>query len=157
MVHCIDVIDMVNDKLGDKDYKQEEDPAHYISAKTGRGPLQSDWITNPPDGTIMCAYKLIKVFIYNYTVSIPIHCVSLFHAVQVEFRYWGLQSKVERFIHDYGLRRVMVRAHRQAWVWQDEWVGLNITDIRRLERETQVHTLTHTLYMIQLVESTVAL
>lgn len=57
---------------------------------------------------------------------------------QVEFRYWGLQSKLERFIHDYGLRRVMLRAHKQAWAWQDEWVGLTITDIRKLERETQV-------------------
>ena len=32
----------------------------------------------------------------------------------------------------------MVRAHRQAWVWQDEWIGLTIKDIRRLERETQI-------------------
>ena len=64
----------------------------------------------------------------------------MYHAIffQVDFRYWGLQSKVERFIHDYGLRRVMLRAHRQAWAWQDEWVGLTMDDIRRLERETQV-------------------
>ena len=60
------------------------------------------------------------------------------YLLQVEFRYWGLQSKVERFIHDYGLRRVMLRAHRQAWAWQDEWVGLTMEDIRRLERETQL-------------------
>lgn len=32
----------------------------------------------------------------------------------------------------------MLRAHRQAWAWQDEWVGLTIEDIRRLERETQL-------------------
>ena len=56
----------------------------------------------------------------------------------MEFRYWGLQSKVERFIHDYGLRKVMLRAHRQAWAWQDEWEGLTMSDIRRLERETQL-------------------
>lgn len=31
----------------------------------------------------------------------------------------------------------MVRAHRQAWAWQDEWVGLSIDDIRGLEAETQ--------------------
>lgn len=31
----------------------------------------------------------------------------------------------------------MVRAHRQAWAWQDEWVGLTIDDIRELEAETQ--------------------
>ncbi|XP_023232949.1 protein retinal degeneration B-like, partial [Centruroides sculpturatus] len=35
------------------------------------------------------------------------------------------------------LRRTMVRAHRQAWAWQDEWVGLTLEDIRRLEKETQ--------------------
>lgn len=111
-----DVIDIVNDSLSGSDYKKEEDPRNYVSKKTGRGPLPDDWITNPPGGVIMCSYKLIKV----------------------EFRYWGLQSKIERFIHDYGLRRVMLRAHRQAWAWQDEWVGLTIEDIRRLERETQV-------------------
>lgn len=37
-----------------------------------------------------------------------------------------------------GLRRVMVRAHRQAWCWQDEWYGLNIENIRELEREVQL-------------------
>lgn len=31
----------------------------------------------------------------------------------------------------------MVRAHRQAWAWQDEWFGLSIDDIRHLEAETQ--------------------
>lgn len=31
----------------------------------------------------------------------------------------------------------MLRAHRQAWCWQDEWHGLEISDIRRLEQETQ--------------------
>ena len=56
----------------------------------------------------------------------------------MEFKYWGLQSRIERFIHDYGLRRVMLRAHRQAWAWQDEWVGLTMEDIRQLEKETQM-------------------
>ena len=31
----------------------------------------------------------------------------------------------------------MVGAHRQAWCWQDEYYGLTMDDIRRLERETQ--------------------
>ena len=31
----------------------------------------------------------------------------------------------------------MVRAHKQAWVWQDEWFGLTMDDIREIERETQ--------------------
>ena len=31
----------------------------------------------------------------------------------------------------------MLRAHRQAWAWQDEYYGLTIEDIRQLEEETQ--------------------
>ncbi|VDD77831.1 unnamed protein product [Mesocestoides corti] len=30
----------------------------------------------------------------------------------------------------------MVSAHRQAWTWQDEWYGMTMTEIRRLEAET---------------------
>lgn len=32
----------------------------------------------------------------------------------------------------------MVRAHRQAWCWQDEWHGLSMENIRELEREAQL-------------------
>lgn len=31
----------------------------------------------------------------------------------------------------------MVDAHRQAWIWQDEWFGMSMEDIRRLELQTQ--------------------
>lgn len=31
----------------------------------------------------------------------------------------------------------MLRAHRQAWAWQDEWFGLTMDDIRQIERQTQ--------------------
>ena len=31
----------------------------------------------------------------------------------------------------------MLKGHRQAWVWQDEWLGLTMEDIRRMEREIQ--------------------
>jgi hypothetical protein len=112
----LDYIDIVNDPLPSGEYKEDEDPVIFKSQKTNRGPLSADWRRSPPNGIIMCSYKLCKV----------------------EFRYWGMQSRVERLIHDYGLRRVMLRAHRQAWVWQDEWVGLTMADIRQLEREAQI-------------------
>uniref|UniRef100_A0A4W5S1N1 Phosphatidylinositol transfer protein membrane associated 2 n=1 Tax=Hucho hucho TaxID=62062 RepID=A0A4W5S1N1_9TELE len=119
-LRTLDPIDIVKDPIPPHEYMQEEDPRIYRSDKTKRGPLQEDWIeeynTNPGKTPIMCAYKLCKV----------------------EFRYWGMQSKIERFIHDVGLRKVMVRAHRQAWCWQDEWYGLTIEDIRQLELETQL-------------------
>ncbi|KAM6423457.1 membrane-associated phosphatidylinositol transfer protein 2 isoform 7-T8 [Liasis olivaceus] len=116
----LDPIDIVKDSVPPHEYKSEEDPKVFKSAKTARGPLPEDWIkehkNNPGKYPIMCAYKLCKV----------------------EFRYWGMQSKIERFIHDVGLRKVMVRAHRQAWCWQDEWYGLTIEDIRQLEKEAQL-------------------
>ncbi|XP_068100548.1 membrane-associated phosphatidylinositol transfer protein 2 isoform X5 [Hyperolius riggenbachi] len=116
----LDPIDIVKDPIPPHEYKPEEDPKIYKSVKTKRGPLSDDWIEehrkNLGRCPIMCAYKLCKV----------------------EFRYWGMQSKIERFIHDVGLRKVMVRAHRQAWCWQDEWYGLTIEDIRQLEKEAQL-------------------
>lgn len=42
------------------------------------------------------------------------------------------------FWHILGLRKTMLRAHRQAWAWQDEYHGLTLDDIRALERETQL-------------------
>ncbi|XP_053837203.1 membrane-associated phosphatidylinositol transfer protein 1 isoform X4 [Vidua macroura] len=111
----LDTIDIVRDPISPGEYKPEEDPKLYHSSKTGRGPLGDDWLeAAATSGPLMCAYKLCKV----------------------EFRYWGMQSKIEQFIHDVGLRKVMLRAHRQAWCWQDEWTDLTMEDIRQLEEET---------------------
>ncbi|XP_054450139.1 membrane-associated phosphatidylinositol transfer protein 2 isoform X1 [Pteronotus mesoamericanus] len=114
----IDFIDIVKDPVPPNEYRTEEDPKLFHSTKTQRGPLSDNWIEEHKQrvSPIMCAYKLCKV----------------------EFRYWGMQSKIERFIHDTGLRKVMVRAHRQAWCWQDEWYGLSMENIRELEKEAQL-------------------
>ncbi|XP_022208491.2 protein retinal degeneration B isoform X3 [Drosophila obscura] len=124
----VDVIDIVKDQLWGGDYVKEEDPKQFISEKTGRGPLADDWLEEywrevkgkkqptPRNMSLMTAYKICRV----------------------EFRYWGMQTKLEKFIHDVALRKMMLRAHRQAWAWQDEWFGLTIQDIRELERQTQL-------------------
>lgn len=82
-----DPIDIVNDYIAPHEYLAEEDPKLYQSIKTRRGPLSEDWIDeinqNLGQSAVMCAYKLCKV----------------------EFRYWGMQSKIERFIHDVGTYR----------------------------------------------------
>ncbi|CAH0548016.1 unnamed protein product [Brassicogethes aeneus] len=122
----VDVIDVVKDVLYGADYVKDEDPLHYVSEKSGRGPLSNDWLeeywdelkgkSQPHNGkSLMCAYKLCRV----------------------EFRYWGMQTKIEKFIHDIALRKTMLRAHRQAWAWQDEWHGLTMEDIREIEKQTQ--------------------
>ena len=66
-------------------------------------------------------------------VSSQIHCNR---PLSIPFSFSCLQNKIEHFIHS-GLRRPMLMGHRQAWVWQDEWHGLTIEDIRKLEEETQ--------------------
>lgn len=120
----IDYLDIVKDPISSSDYKKEEDPKLFRSEKTGRGPLTDNWLAEyardakvpAKKKCVMTAYKLCRV----------------------EFKYWGMQNKIERFIHDIGLRKTMLRAHRQAWCWQDEYYGLQLSDIRRLERETQL-------------------
>lgn len=75
----------MRDPISPGEYKPEEDPKLYRSAKTGRGPLGDNWLEAASSGPLMCAYKLCKV----------------------EFRYWGMQSKIEQFIHDVGERGAM--------------------------------------------------
>jgi len=59
-----------------QDYKPTEDPTRFKSTKTGRGPLiGANWERGVDP--VMCCYKLVTV----------------------EFKWWGLQNKVEKFIH----------------------------------------------------------
>ncbi|XP_049714838.1 phosphatidylinositol transfer protein alpha isoform isoform X1 [Elephas maximus indicus] len=100
-----------------KDYKAEEDPAKFKSIKTGRGPLGPNWkqeIVNQKDCPYMCAYKLVTV----------------------KFKWWGLQNKVENFIHKQE-KRLFTNFHRQLFCWLDKWVDLTMDDIRRMEEETK--------------------
>lgn len=90
----VDLIDVVRDQTYAAEYVREEDPKCFVSEKTGRGPLTDGWLAEhwaavqgrqqPTEGnrSLMCAYKLCRV----------------------EFRYWGMQTKLERFIHDTGER-----------------------------------------------------
>ena len=106
LLYITDIIDIVKDPIANGDYRTEEDPRLFHSEKTNRGPLGLNWrkehmeiqscrentkSRDPRSGgskggeeggkkTIMCSYKLCRV----------------------EFRYWGLQGKIERFIHDIG-------------------------------------------------------
>ncbi|KAG8430750.1 hypothetical protein GDO86_020049, partial [Hymenochirus boettgeri] len=95
----------------------DEDPAIYKSTKTGRGPLKQNWkseLANNPSCPHMCAYKLVTV----------------------KFKWWGLQSRIEKFIHKQE-KRLFNNFHRQLFCWLDRWVELNMDDIRRMEDETQ--------------------
>ncbi|KAI3372408.1 hypothetical protein L3Q82_022896, partial [Scortum barcoo] len=111
----IDIAD--RSQVSTADYKPDEDPAKFKSVKTGRGPLGPTWkkeLVNKTDCPRMCAYKLVTV----------------------KFKWWGLQTKVENFIHEQE-KRIFTNFHRQLFCWIDKWVELTMDDIRRMEAETQ--------------------
>jgi len=106
-------IDIANDPVSSADYKPDEDPKTYKSVKTGRGPLNTgNWkeSVNP----VMTCYKLVTV----------------------EFKWWGLQTKVEQFIMTTE-RRLFNNFHRQVFCWTDKWHGMTMEDIRALEDQTK--------------------
>ena len=106
-------MDIANDAVSSGDYKSDEDPKLYKSAKTGRGPLNSPKWKDEVDPVMTC-YKLVTM----------------------EFKWFGLQSKVESFISSTE-RRLFLNLHRQVFCWTDKWHGMTIQDIRALEEKTK--------------------
>ncbi|TMW68030.1 hypothetical protein Poli38472_007702 [Pythium oligandrum] len=104
----IEVLDIA-EHLPKKDIKDDYDAAVYKSVKTGRGPLQKGW--QQKVDPVMTCYK----------------------AVRVNFDYWGVQGKVEKIIRDQQ-RQLFHSTLRQAQCLTDDWYGLTMEDIRRLEQ-----------------------
>jgi len=105
----VEMIDITS-PVEKKDYKEEEDPTKFKSEKTGRGPLEEGWIENADP--VMCAYKLVTV----------------------EFRWWGLQTKIENFMM--GMEtNIFLKFHKQIFCWIDEWYGMSMEEVRKYEDE----------------------
>ncbi|XP_039297700.1 phosphatidylinositol transfer protein alpha isoform isoform X2 [Nilaparvata lugens] len=105
-------IDIGNDPVSTGDYKKDEDPSLFKSEKTGRGPLTGKWIEKVDP--VMTCYKLVTV----------------------EFKWFGLQTRVENFIQK-SERRLFTTFHRQVFCWMDRWHGLTMEDIREIEEKTK--------------------
>lgn len=105
-------IDIANDPVLAGDYKKDEDPTTFKSEKTGRGPLSGQW--KKTADPVMTAYKLVTI----------------------QFKWWGLQDRVENFIHSTE-GRLFLNFHRQVFCWTDKWHGMTMADIRELEEQTK--------------------
>lgn len=106
-------IDIANDPIASADYKEDEDPTKFQSRKTDRGPLVGkDWKNKVQP--VMTCYKLVTC----------------------EFKWFGLQTRVESFIQK-AERRLFTNFHRQVFCWIDRWYGLTMEDIRALEDNTK--------------------
>ncbi|XP_042230657.1 phosphatidylinositol transfer protein alpha isoform-like isoform X2 [Homarus americanus] len=108
------MVDIVNDPVYSGDYHPDEDPSKFVSKKTGRGPLKGSqwWLKSEP---VMTCYKLVSC----------------------EVRWFGLQTRLERYIQDFE-RRIITNFHRQVFCWLDEWYGLTMGDIRHLEDYSKI-------------------
>ncbi|XP_072205165.1 cytoplasmic phosphatidylinositol transfer protein 1-like [Excalfactoria chinensis] len=113
--HEVSFLDIAFDEIPERYYRSLEDPRFFSSAKTGRGPLREGWRQHTKP--IMCSYKLVTV----------------------KFEVWGLQTRVEQFVHKV-IRDILLIGHRQAFTWVDEWCGMTMEEVRRYERETQEAT-----------------
>ena len=107
------LIDIANEKVASSDYKADEDPLKFKSEKTGRGPLTTPNWREEVDPVMTC-YKLVTI----------------------EFKWFGLQNKVESFIAS-TQRRLFINFHRQVFCWTDKWHGMTMEDIRALEEKTK--------------------
>jgi hypothetical protein len=106
-VEVLDIVKAYEDKAS-KEYKREYDATLFHSAATGRGPLALGW--ERAHAPIMCCYKLCRA----------------------QFKYFGAQSKVEGTIVK-SQRDLFARSLCSAFCMIDEWNGMTIEDIRRLE------------------------
>ena len=55
----VDLIDVVKDQH--QNFVEEEDPTVYVSEKTGRGPLQQDWVQ---EFSTACVVRLVWLELY---------------------------------------------------------------------------------------------
>ena len=71
----VDHVDILTDDVAPHHYKSSEDLRTFKSEKTKRGPLVDGWKAEADP--VMCSYK----------------------AVEVKMEVWGLQTRLEEFIH----------------------------------------------------------
>ena len=84
-------------KVSPGDYKPDKDPRTFYSARTGRGRLTSPTWKNEVDPVMTC---------YNL--------------VTIEFKWFGLQTKVEDFIFKTE-KRLFLNLFREIFCSLDEW------------------------------------
>lgn len=104
-------VDIRDTKMDADKYDEALDPNLFVSSKTGRGPLTKGWEKTAEP--IMCCYK----------------------SVDITFKWWGLQTKVENFIHG-AIMDLFMQANNNAYCWIDSWQGMTMEDIRAMEAKT---------------------
>eukprot|EP00127_Corallochytrium_limacisporum_P000967 Clim_evm51s33 gene=Clim_evmTU51s33 len=103
------IVDIVNGTLPKNDYDEKFDPKLHGSERAERGPwTEKDWDKKCEPS--MVAYKKISV----------------------KFKWWGLQTRVEQFIHS-TQARLLLKFHRQVVGFLDGYFGWTMEQLREHE------------------------
>uniref|UniRef100_A0A4W5MZC1 Phosphatidylinositol transfer protein cytoplasmic 1 n=1 Tax=Hucho hucho TaxID=62062 RepID=A0A4W5MZC1_9TELE len=111
-------VDIAYDEIPERYYKETEDLRYFKSEKTSRGMLQEGWRdTQEP---IMCSYKLVTV----------------------KFEVWGLQTRVEQFVHKVrGHSHTVLTGRRQHLDLPPPlFADMNLDDVREYEKSMHEQT-----------------
>ena len=119
-------IDIANDSVASADYKADQDPKTFKSEKTGRGPLTGDWKVSIRAGRITLVGQDRGIFrqqpnglLYISSLQIPslqssvTPVMTAYKLVTIQFKWFGLQDRVENFIHSTE-KRIFTNFHRQV-------------------------------------------
>lgn len=105
-------IDIGKEKLPEEHARPEYEPSLVRSTKTGRGPLTGDW--QAAARPVMCCYKLVKIRMHIF-------------AFQSRLESWILGTQANYF----------VKFYKKVFCLLDEWHGMAMEDIRRMEDDAQ--------------------
>uniref|UniRef100_A0A1B6ER29 Phosphatidylinositol transfer protein N-terminal domain-containing protein n=1 Tax=Cuerna arida TaxID=1464854 RepID=A0A1B6ER29_9HEMI len=109
----VTTIDIANDNVGRKDYDPSFDPKTFHSEKSGQGPLTDNWLETVTP--VMTCYKLVTA----------------------NFKWFGLQRRVEKFLQKFE-QRLFTVFHRRLFCLSDQWYDLTMADVRDIEEESKV-------------------
>ena len=101
------------------------------------------------DKLLDAIFSVLKLLYFLQSTVEPV--MTAYKLVTVQFKWWGLQDRVENFIHTTE-KRLFTNFHRQVinivrmaeiimtvqvFCWMDKWHGMTMEDIRALEEETK--------------------
>ncbi|XP_066928323.1 phosphatidylinositol transfer protein 2-like [Clytia hemisphaerica] len=109
----VDLLDIVNDFSDMRDFKASEDPSHFQSKKDARGLLKGAyWIHDQPSA------------------------VTVYKMVETKLSWNGWESKLNDMFQK-TVKRTLLRFNRKVFCSMDQWLSLNIGDVRKFENEVK--------------------
>jgi hypothetical protein len=104
----VETIDFFNDQVRSSDMVLTPELENCVHQARGETPLANNWQETETQ----------QVVNYQY--------------IDLEFRWWGLQDKMEiTIIRD--MRRIITMFHRRMYFWLDQWHGMTIQDVEAYE------------------------